>query len=123
MNQEHIETLLRFTGDWPTLPVFAVALALAVLMFFFYRRELRFHSGPARRVLPLLRSLAVFVLVLCFAGPVPRRVTTFRQLGRVVIVADASASMSFTDEIPQSTSANPPSAIRHPQPPSSRFDR
>jgi hypothetical protein len=26
MNQEHTETLLRFTGDWPTLPVFTANL-------------------------------------------------------------------------------------------------
>jgi hypothetical protein len=104
MKQEQTSTFLRFAGDWPAVPVFALAFGLAALMFFFYRRELRFHSGPSRWVLPMLRSLAVFVLVLCLAGPVLRHVKSFRQLGRVVIVADASASMSFTDEIPQASS-------------------
>jgi hypothetical protein len=113
MPQESTSTYLRFAGDWPALPVFAGALGLAVLMFFYYRRELRFHSGPARRVLPTLRALAVFFLVLCLAGPVLRHVKTFRQLGRVVIVADASASMSYTDELattpaPGGTPAPPP---------------
>ena len=32
MNKETTTTLLRFTGDWPALPVFSVALGLAVLM-------------------------------------------------------------------------------------------
>lgn len=112
MNPETTSTMLRFTGDWPALPVFGLALGLGVLMFFYYRRELRFHTGPSRWVLPLLRSLAVFILVLCLAGPVMRSVTTFRQLGRVVIVADASASMSFTDEI----AGNPASGAAAPKP-------
>ncbi|MEI6537464.1 MAG: vWA domain-containing protein, partial [Verrucomicrobiaceae bacterium] len=97
MNEEHSETLLRFTGDWPALAVFAAALALALLMFFFYRRELRFHNGVARWVPALLRALAVFVLALGLAGPVLRKVTKYRHLGRVVIAVDASASMSFSD--------------------------
>lgn len=97
MNQEQTETLLRFTGDWSAVPVFALALALAAAMFFYYRRELRYHSGVSRWMPAALRALAVFILVLCLSGPVLRRVSTFRQLGRVVIVADASASMNFTD--------------------------
>ncbi|MFZ4766387.1 MAG: hypothetical protein ACOYMN_15660 [Roseimicrobium sp.] len=114
-------TLLRFTGDWPALPVFVVALGLAGLMFFYYRRELRFHQGPSRWVLPLLRSVAVFLLVLCLAGPVLRQVTTYRQLGRVVVVADASASMSFTDEL--TVSAIPKTENRGPLSQTSRFSR
>ena len=108
MNQEQTETLLRFTGDWPTLPVFAVALGLALLMFFFYRRELRFQQGAARWFPALLRAMAVFILVLCLAGPVLRHVTTFRQLGRVVLVVDASASMSFADEDTSNPKAKAP---------------
>ncbi len=97
MNQEKTETLLRFTGDWPVLPVLGGGALLAVLMFFYYRRELRFHRGPARWVPALLRALAVFILALALSGPVLRHVTTFRQLGRVVLAVDASASMSYAD--------------------------
>ncbi|HSI62784.1 MAG TPA: hypothetical protein VLE43_06685, partial [Candidatus Saccharimonadia bacterium] len=94
------QTYLRFTGDWPPLPVFSIAIGLGLLMFFYYRLELRFHAGMARWVPALLRGLAVFMIVLCLAGPILRHVTTFRQLGRVVLMVDASASMSFTDEVP-----------------------
>jgi len=100
MNEAASSTMLRFTGDWSAGTVFTAAIGLAVVMFFFYRRELRFHSGTARWLLPLLRSLAVFLIVLCLAGPVLRKVTSVRQLGRVVLVADTSASMSFTDDLP-----------------------
>lgn len=99
MTPQQTETQLRFTGDWPAMPVLAVALALALAMFFFYRRELRFHTGTARWLLPLLRSVAVFMALMCLAGPILRHIATFRQLGRVVLVADASASMSFTDDL------------------------
>ena len=117
MNQEKTETLLRFTGDWPVLPVLGVAALLALVMFFYYRRELRFHQGPARWVPALLRALAVFILALTLSGPVLRHVTTLRQLGRVVLAVDASASMSYTD-LRDLKSQNPKSKIRlalHPR--------
>lgn len=92
------ETTLRFTGDWQTLPVFLAAFGLAALMWFIYRRELKFHGGRFVWLPAMLRSLAVFVLVLALASPVLRHVTTQRQLGRVVIAVDASASMNLTDD-------------------------
>ena len=95
--EEPSQTMLRFTGDWPVWPVLGVASALALVMFLYYRRELRQHEGISRWMPALLRALAVFLLVLCLAGPVLRNVTTHRQLGRVVIAVDASASMSFAD--------------------------
>jgi uncharacterized membrane protein len=106
LNTPTTETLLRFTGDWPALPVVGVALALAAIMFFYYRRELRMHEGVSRWLPALLRALAVFILVLCLAGPVLRHVTTFRQLGRVVVVVDASASMSYADATAQGTESS-----------------
>jgi len=113
MNQEKTETLLRFTGDWPVLPVLGVALLLALLMFFYYKRELRFHQGHARWVPALLRALAVFILALTLAGPVLRHVTTLRQLGRAVVAVDASASMSYNDlEGSRSRIQNPRSESR-----------
>ena len=93
------ETTLRFTGDWPVLPVFALATGLALLMLLLYRREVRLHPGPLAWVPAILRSLAVFILILALAGPVMRHVTTFRQLGRVIIAVDASASMKLTDAV------------------------
>ncbi len=75
-----------------------MALGLALLMFFYYRRELRYQAGAARWIPALLRSLAVFLLVLCLSAPVLRHTSVVRQLGRVAVVVDASASMSYADE-------------------------
>ena len=92
------ETTLRFTGDWPLLPVVGVALALSALMYLLYRREVRVNPHRFAWMPAACRSLTVFILVLALAGPVLRHVTTLRQLGRVVIALDASASMKLTDE-------------------------
>lgn len=92
------ETSLRFTGGYPPLPVILVAFGLALLMWFMYRRELRFVGRRLAQVPAILRSLAVFILVLALAGPVLRHVTTMRQLGRVIIAVDSSASMQLTDD-------------------------
>jgi hypothetical protein len=92
------ETTLRFTGGYPPLPVIALAFGLSVAMWFLYRRESRFTGSLLAKVPALLRSLAVFILVLALAGPVLRHVTTLRQLGRVIIAVDSSASMQLTDE-------------------------
>lgn len=125
MSPSPTHTYLRFTGDWPPVPVFALAIGLGLLMFFYYRRELRFHAGMARWVPALLRGLAVFLIVLCLAGPILRHVTTFRQLGRVILMLDASASMSFTDELPQTNGRTPGEAgpAREVKPALARFTR
>ena len=91
------ETTLRFTGGYPPLPVIVVAFGLAALMWWLYRRELKFVGNRFAPVPAILRSLAVFILVLALAGPVLRHITTLRQLGRVVIAVDSSASMQLTD--------------------------
>ena len=99
------ETSLRFTGGYPPLPVLALALGLAALMGWFYGRESRSASWPAAKLPGLLRSLAVFVLVMALAGPVLRHVTTLRQLGRVVIAIDGSASMQLSDDETEKSAA------------------
>lgn len=96
------ETTLRFTGDWPVLPVVGVALVLSLLMLVLYRREVRLHESRLAFLPALLRSVTVFLLVMALAGPVMRHVTTYRQLGRVIIAADASASMKLTDALAKS---------------------
>lgn len=89
---------LKFIGEWSTPVVFLTGLLLAGVMFFYYRRELRFHGPIPRFFLPGLRALAVFLIVLCLAGPTLRRETIIRQLNRILILVDSSASMSFTDQ-------------------------
>lgn len=94
------ETTLRFTGGYAPLPVIVLAFGLAGLMWFLYRRELKYVGSRAAQVPAVLRSLAVFILVLALAGPMLRHVTTLRQLGRVIVAVDSSASMQLTDEAP-----------------------
>jgi hypothetical protein len=103
------ETTLRFAGDHPVIGVWALAVGLAVLMGWLYRREMRFQSGPLAWVPAACRTLAVFLLVLALSGPVLRRETTQRQLGRVVLAVDTSASMKLEDDVAAQTAASPAS--------------
>ncbi len=91
------ETTLRFTGDWPLVAVLLAALGLSGLMLWLYRREIRLHPSRMAWLPATLRALVVFILVLALAGPVLRHITTYRQLGRVIIAVDASASMKLED--------------------------
>jgi hypothetical protein len=112
------ETSLRFSGEWPFTPILLIALGLAALMLWLYRREIRLQSAALAWLPALLRSLAVFILVLALAGPVLRHETTLRQLGRVVIALDASSSMKLTDDVgavaaaPGAEQGRPASAAR-----------
>ncbi|MBE2285974.1 MAG: hypothetical protein IAE77_21130 [Prosthecobacter sp.] len=103
------ETSLRFTGGYAPLPVILLAFGLSALMWFLYQRELKFIGGRFAKVPAVLRALAVFLLVIALAGPVLRHVTTLRQLGRVIIAVDSSASMQLTDDNGDQTAsdANP----------------
>lgn len=113
-------TALRFTGDHAPWLVLLVALVLAGIMALLYRREIRRSPVPLGWLLVLLRSLAVFIAVLTFAGPVLRHTTIDRQLNRVVLALDASSSMRLTDEEPASTTTNSPLTSNTS---SSRWDR
>lgn len=92
------ETTFRFSGDWQFMPVLLVALSLSGLMFWLYRREVRGLGDKLAWLPAMLRSLAVFILVLALAGPVLRHETTMRQLGRIIIALDASQSMKLVDD-------------------------
>lgn len=105
------ETTLRFAGDHSVIGVWALAVVLAVLMWMLYRREMRFQSGPLAWAPAACRTLAVFLLVLALSGPVLRRETTQRQLGRVVLAVDTSASMKLEDAV---AGAAAPAAVVQP---------
>jgi von Willebrand factor type A domain len=92
------ETTLRFTGDFSVITVWLLAFGLAAAMWFLYRRELKFVGSRWGWVPAALRSAAVFLLVLALSGPVMRRESTQRQLGRVVLAVDTSASMKLEDD-------------------------
>ncbi|TDU69393.1 von Willebrand factor type A domain-containing protein [Prosthecobacter fusiformis] len=102
------ETTLRFTGDYPALGICVLAVGLAAAMWFLYRRESRHLNGAARWLPATLRSAAVFILVLALSGPVLRKETTQRQLGRVILAVDTSASMKLEDEILSESAAGGP---------------
>jgi len=91
-------TDLRFLGDWSLWFAVVIALALAGAAWWFYRRETRAQEGRARWLLPLLRSLVVFFLVLMLAGPVLHHRRTVGDLARVLVFVDASKSVGVTDE-------------------------
>jgi uncharacterized membrane protein len=90
-------TSLRFHGDWPVWLGLALALAAAGGAGWFYWRESRLRTGPLRWVLPALRALAVFLLVMVFSGPVLHHQKLIGEIARVLLLVDASASMSLAD--------------------------
>ncbi len=104
------ETTLRFVGDYPVLGVWVLALGLAALMAWLYRREMRFQSRRLSWVPMACRTLAVFILVLALSGPVLREETTQRQLGRVVLAVDTSASMKLEDDVERTSNFVPSAA-------------
>jgi len=104
------ETTLRFTGDYPALAIGALAFVLAAAMWFLYRREARFSNSPIAWLPGALRSAAVFILVLALSGPVMRKETTQRQLGRVILAVDTSASMNLEDDVERTSKFVPPDA-------------
>lgn len=116
-------TTLRFTGDWPAVPVMAAATVLALLMWWLYRREVRMAASRWASVPACLRSLAVFLLVLALAGPVLRHETTTRQLGRVILAVDSSASMKLTDDPPPVAGSAPQLAAADTSSKATRFAR
>lgn len=101
------ETTLRFAGDYSVITVWALAFGLSALMWFLYRREMKFQGGRFRWVPAACRTLAVFILVLALSGPVLRRETTQRQLGRVVLAVDTSASMKLEDDVDRTSKFGP----------------
>jgi hypothetical protein len=105
------ETTLRFAGDYPVIGVWVLAFGLAAAMWFLYRREMKFLSGPLAWVPAACRTLAVFILVLALSGPTLRRETTQRQLGRVVLAVDTSASMKLEDDASDKKNASSDSRL------------
>lgn len=92
------QTSLHFAGQFPVWGVVAAAFGLAALMVWLYLREVRTQTGWLIRVPAFLRGLAVFIVVLALSGPVIRKITVDRQLGRVILALDGSSSMRLTDE-------------------------
>ena len=88
---------LRWTGDWPWYAGIGAALLLGVLAWMLYRRDVAGSNRALRILLPLLRSLAVFLIVLMLSGPVLHHRRVIGRLARLVLCVDASESMQLTD--------------------------
>lgn len=97
MNPEHVQTSLRFVGDWPWYVAFGIALLLGAAAWFLYRREMHGRSLWVQITLPLLRALAVLMIVVMLCGPVLHHRKIIGQLSRLFLFVDGSKSMSLTD--------------------------
>ncbi len=97
MNPEHVQTSLRFVGDWPWYVSFGLALLLGAVAWFLYHREMQGRPLWLRLGLPLLRSLSVLMIVVMLCGPVLHHRKIIGQLSRLLLFVDGSKSMSLTD--------------------------
>ncbi len=86
---------LRFIGDFALWQALVLALLAGGAAWWLYRREV--GSGLKRFVLPGLRALAVFIVVLALAGPVVETMHEVGRFGRVLVFVDTSQSMTLTD--------------------------
>ncbi|NUQ64884.1 MAG: VWA domain-containing protein [Pirellulales bacterium] len=90
-------TTVRFIGDLPFWIGALAALAAGFLVWRYYRRESVGLPGRLRWMLPWLRAAAFFLAVLVLTGPVLHHRQVIGQLGRVLILIDASRSMAAAD--------------------------
>jgi hypothetical protein len=88
---------IRFDGDWPWWAGVLAGVLIAAISSAIYSREL---AGVYRRgfwCLPVLRGLAVALIVMLLTGPVLHRREVIGQLGKVFVVMDGSQSMEQSD--------------------------
>jgi len=97
MMQETVQTSLRFVGDWPWWAGVTGACVLGLAALLLYRREMRAGRWWARVLLPGLRALAVFMIVLMLSGPVLHHRKVIGQLARLLLFVDGSKSMGLKD--------------------------
>ncbi len=97
MNGETVTTTLRWTGDWPWPLGVSAAAVLGIVAILLYRREVAGSSRACRITLPLLRGLAVALIVLMLSGPVLHHRKTVGTLARMIVAIDSSESMLLTD--------------------------
>lgn len=89
---------LKFLGDWSLYWAVPAGLTLAVAAWFFYRRETRHREDALSWFLPAVRALVVFLLFMILTGPVLHHRKVEGDLAKLLILVDASKSMSVNDE-------------------------
>ena len=91
-------TTFSFAGDLEIAWVIGLAIGLSLLSWWLYRLETKKEtSPPLDKLLPILRALAVGLLVMILAGPTLTKVSREGELGKVFVFLDGSESMSIQD--------------------------
>lgn len=91
-------TALQFVGDLALWQGILLALVVFVLSWLLYRKEVsRGIQPPLTWLLPLLRGLAILILILSLTGPILHHREKIGQLGRLLLFVDGSKSMSVDD--------------------------
>ena len=90
-------TSIRFIGDLPAWAGLLLALLAGLAAWRYYGRESHDLPGRLRWVLPLLRAVAVFLVVMILTGPILHHRRVIGQLGRLMVFLDTSQSMEATD--------------------------
>ncbi len=97
MNSEKVTTTLRWIGDWPWYVGLTAAAVLAITAWLLYRRDTGGMRPLFRFLLPLLRALAIFLIVMLIAGPVLHHRKVIGELARLIVLIDGSESMQLAD--------------------------
>ena len=96
---ERTSASLHFAGDLSPWLGVLLALVLGAVAWWLYRNETRKGTAaPLNWLLPLLRGIAVALIVMILIGPTLRIETETGQKGKVTIFVDGSESMSIKDK-------------------------
>lgn len=90
-------TTFRFSGPLDPSVALIIAAIATVIVLWVYHLETKGMSGLAKWFLPMLRAVAVVLVIFLLAGPVLETSRRIGNLGQVAIVVDRSESMHFQD--------------------------
>lgn len=86
---------LLWTGSWPWWLVIPLGLTLIGFSIWVYQQQKA--PRPLNRILPVLRGIAVFLLILSLLQPVLARFFSEVKRGEVLVLVDNSGSMTVAD--------------------------
>lgn len=89
---------LRFSGDLGPWTALLLAVVCAVLCWRYYHRDVRELRSRLRWLLPLLRCVALMLILLILCGPILHHRSIIGEPGRLTIYLDGSRSMELRDE-------------------------